>query len=69
MHNREGISPLDKCLRRARFIREQTLAYSASAVFADTNILFKDNNPEEKIMKVPENEGKMFISADQGEFP
>uniref|UniRef100_A0A914HEC0 Ran-binding protein 9 n=1 Tax=Globodera rostochiensis TaxID=31243 RepID=A0A914HEC0_GLORO len=41
MHGREGVSPLDKCLRRARYIRDQALAYSASAVFADPNRLFE----------------------------
>lgn len=46
MHGREGISPLDKCLRRARYIRDQALTYSASAVFADTNVVLGEHAVE-----------------------
>lgn len=46
MHGRDGISPLDKCLRRTRYIRDQTLAYSASAVFADPNRLFGESSSQ-----------------------
>jgi len=38
-HGKDGTSPLEKCLNRARFIREQALTYSASAVFTDANRL------------------------------
>ncbi|KAL3076568.1 hypothetical protein niasHS_014473 [Heterodera schachtii] len=40
MEGGDTVSPLDKCFRRARYIRDQALAFSASAVFADPNQLF-----------------------------
>ncbi|KAL7074000.1 hypothetical protein ACQ4LE_006566 [Meloidogyne hapla] len=56
-HGKDGTSPLEKCLSRARFIRDQALTFSASAVFTDANRLLLgesfDAGNDEK-MEIPQ---------------
>uniref|UniRef100_A0A914LPU9 Uncharacterized protein n=3 Tax=Meloidogyne TaxID=189290 RepID=A0A914LPU9_MELIC len=64
-HGKDGTSPLEKCLNRARFIREQALTYSASAVFTDANrLLFGEG--EEGCLDTCGNNEKPEINQGEG---
>lgn len=66
-HGKEGSSPLDRCLRRARFIRDQALFCSASAVFADANrLLFGENPAASPNHSGPELNEKLVAENSQG---